>query len=90
MAMEEIKVSGSKLKGKLKELIRAGNVRRIILRNRDGRTLLDMPLTAGFAGAALLPFWAAVGAVVALAQDYTIAVERDPGTGVAPAAPPTV
>lgn len=91
-AMEEIKVSGSKLKGKLKELIKEGNVRRVILRNPEGRTLLDMPLNAGFAGAALLPFWAAVGAVLALAKDYTIAVERDPGKSVAPTPqpPPTV
>lgn len=87
MAMEEIKVSGSKLKEKLKELIREGNVRRIVLRNPDGRTLLDMPVTAGLAGAALLPFWAAVGAVVALAKDYTIGVERDTGKSVVPASP---
>jgi hypothetical protein len=89
MAMEEIKVSGSKLKEKLKELIREGNVRRIVLRNPEGRTLLDMPITAGLAGAALLPFWAAVGAVVALAKDYTIGVERDTGKSVVPATPPT-
>lgn len=91
-AMEEIKVSGSKLKAKLKELIKEGNVRRIILRNPEGKTLLDMPLNAGFAGAALLPFWAAVGAVLFLAKDYTIGVEREPGTSVAPAPtpPPTV
>ena len=89
MAMEEFKVSGGKLKDKLKELIKEGNVRRIILRNPEGRTLLDMPLNAGFAGAALLPFWAAVGAVVALAKDYTIAVEREPGKTVAPPAAPT-
>ena len=91
-AMEEIKVSGAKLKDKLKELIKEGNVRRVILRNPEGRTLLDMPLNAGFAGAALLPFWAAVGAVVALAKDYTIAVERDTGKSIAAASetPPTV
>ncbi len=92
-AMEEIKVSGSKLKSKLKELIKEGNVRRVILRNPEGRTLLDMPLNAGFAGAALLPFWAAVGAVLFLAKDYTIGVEREPGKGVTPSAPnppPTV
>lgn len=87
MAMEEIKVSGSKLKEKLKELIREGNVRRIVLRNPDGRTLLDMPVTAGLAGAALLPFWAAVGAVVALAKDYTIGVERDTGKSVVATSP---
>ena len=80
--MEEIKVSGKALKDKLKALIKEGNVRRVILRNAEGRTLLDMPLNAGFAGAAILPFWAAVGAVVALAKDYTIAVERDPSKSV--------
>ncbi len=81
--MEEIKVTGAKLMAKLKELIKEGNVRRIVLRNPEGRTLLDMPLTAGIAGAALLPFWAAVGAVAVLATDYSILVERDPGTTVA-------
>ena len=76
--MEEIKVSGEKLKATLKSIIREGNVRRIVLRNGQGRTLLDMPLTAGIAGVVLLPFWAAVGTVVALATDFTILVERDP------------
>lgn len=80
--MEEFKVSGAKLMTKLKELIKEGNVRRIVLRNPQGRTLLDMPLNAGIAGAALLPFWAAVGAVAVLATDYSILVERDPGSTV--------
>ena len=80
--MEEVKVSGGKLKAKLKELIREGNVRRVIIRNPKGRVLLDMPLNAGVAGAVLLPFWIAVGAVVALAKDFTIMVERDPGTSI--------
>ncbi|MCU0622954.1 MAG: DUF4342 domain-containing protein [Gemmatimonadaceae bacterium] len=76
-AMEEIKVSAANLKAKLKELLREGNVRRIKLRNPEGRVLLDMPLNAGIAGALLAPFWLAVGAVVALATDITIQVERD-------------
>jgi streptomycin 6-kinase len=80
--VEEIKVTGAKLMSKLKEIIKEGNVRRIVLRNPSGRTLLDMPLNAGIAGAALLPFWAAVGAVAVLATDYSILVERDPGTSV--------
>lgn len=77
--MEEIKVAGGNLKAKLKELIHEGNVRRIVIRNPEGRTLLDIPLNAGVAGAALLPFWAAIGTVAALATHYTIGVERDPG-----------
>lgn len=78
--MEEFKVAGGNLKAKLNELIREGNIRRIVIRNPQGRTLLDLPLAAGVAGAVLLPFWAAVGTLAALATDYTIAVERDPGT----------
>ncbi len=75
--MEEFKVKGSKLMAKLKELIHEGNVRRVILKNPEGRVLLDMPLNAGIAGAALLPFWAAVGAVAVLATDYSVLIERD-------------
>lgn len=80
--MEEIRVAGSNLKAKLKELIREGNVRRIVIRNPQGRTLLDLPLAAGVAGAALVPFWAAVGTIAALASDYTVAVERSTTTAV--------
>ena len=80
--MEEFKVSGTNLKARLKELIHEGNVRRVIIRNAEGRTLLDMPLAAGLAGAVLLPFWAAVSAVVMLARDFTIVVERDNDRGV--------
>ena len=80
--MEEIKVTGAKLVEKLKALIKEGNVRRIVLRNPEGRVLLDMPLNAGIAATALLPFWAAVASIAVLATDYTILVERDPGAGV--------
>ena len=80
--MEEFKVTGAKLMEKLKALIKEGNVRRIMLRNPQGRVLMDVPLNAGIAGAALLPFWAAVASVAVLATDYTIQVERDPGASV--------
>ncbi len=80
--MEEFKVSGAKLVEKLKAVIKEGNVRRIILRNPSGRVLLDMPLNAGIAASALLPFWAAVASIAVLATDYTVQVERDPGTSV--------
>lgn len=79
---EEIKVSGGKLKAKLKEIIKEGGVRRIVIRNPKGRTLLDLPLAAGVAGAVLMPFWIAVGSIAALATDFTIMVEREPGSSV--------
>ncbi|MFN8573954.1 MAG: DUF4342 domain-containing protein [Gemmatimonadaceae bacterium] len=75
--MEEISVSAGKLKDKLKEIIHEGNVRRIIIRNASGRTLIDFPLNAGIAGVVLLPFWAAIAGIVALAKEFTIVVVRD-------------
>jgi hypothetical protein len=86
--MEEVKVSGAALKAKLKEILREGNVRRVVIRNSQGRTLLDMPLTAGVGAAVLAPFWVAVGTVVALAKEFTIAFERDGGTAVTKAERP--
>jgi len=74
--IEELKVSGGQLLGTLKRIVREGNVRRIVVKNAGGRTLLDVPLTAGVVGAALLPFWAAVGGLAALAARYTVVVER--------------
>jgi hypothetical protein len=86
--MSEVKVAADKLKSTLKQLRREGNVRRVIIRNASGRTLLDMPLTAGVAGAVLMPFWMAVAGVVALAKEFTVVIERDPDTAVVRADPP--
>lgn len=80
--MEEIKVTSAKLVEQLKALVKEGNVRRVVLRNPQGRVLLDVPLNAGLAATVLLPFWAAVASVAVLATDFTIQVERDPGTNV--------
>lgn len=77
--MEEIKVSGAKLLEKVKALVKEGNVRRIVLRNPQGRVLLDVPLNAGIAATALLPLWVAIASIAVLATDYTILVERDGG-----------
>ena len=75
---EEFKVSGANLKAKLKEIVRKGTARRVVIKNAQGRSILDVPLAAGIVGAALLPFWAAVGGIAALASDYTIVVEHEP------------
>ena len=80
--MEEFKVKGAKVVERIKALVKEGNVRRIILRNPDGRVLMDVPLNAGVAAAVLLPIWAAIASVIVLATEYTVQVERDPGTGV--------
>ncbi len=75
--MEEIfAVSADDLISKVKELIREGNVTRIIIKDERGRTLLDMPVTVGVVGVVLAPWLAALGAIAALATRCTIAVER--------------
>ena len=76
---EEVHVSGQGLLASLRKIVREGNVRRVVIKNAEGRTVLDMPLTAGVVGAALLPFWAAVGGLAALAAHYTIYIERTGG-----------
>ena len=75
---EEHRVSGDKVISKIKELIHEGNVRRIIIKNDDGRSLIEVPLSVGVVGAVLAPMWAAIGAVAALVTNCSIEVEREP------------
>jgi len=74
--IEEIKVRGSKLFEKVKELVHAGNIRRLIIKNKDGKALVDIPLTIGVIGTLLAPQLALIGAVVALFIDGSIVVEK--------------
>ena len=73
---EEFSVSADNLVGKVKELIREGNVTRIIIRDEGGKTLLEIPVTVGVVGVIFAPWLAALGAIAALATQCTIAVER--------------
>jgi Domain of unknown function (DUF4342) len=85
---QEFTLSGDEVVAKVRELIHAGNIRRITIKNEEGRTMLEVPLTIGLIGAALLPVFAAIGAAAALATRCTIVVERDvepPGAGDTPA-----
>jgi len=74
---EEHKVQGEKIVSKIKELIHQGNVRHIVIKNDEGRTLIEFPVTVGVAGAVLIPVWAAVGALAALVTNCSIEVERE-------------
>lgn len=78
-ARETHRLKGDDLLGKVKELIREGSVRRIAIKNEEGKTLLEIPLAFGVAGAALWPVFAAVGAVAALVTNCSIEVERRKG-----------
>ncbi len=61
---------------KVKELIHEGNVTNIIIKNEDGKTLLEIPVTIGVIGALLVPWLAAIGAIAALVSRCTIVVQR--------------
>jgi hypothetical protein len=73
---EVFKVKGEHLLGKVKELVKEGNVRRITIKNKEGETLMVLPLTLGVVGAVLAPALAAVGAIAALVTECSITVER--------------
>jgi hypothetical protein len=73
---DEFKVKGEDLLKKIREIIHEGNVSRIIIKTEDGRTYLEIPVTIGVLGAILAPILAAVGALAALAANFTIEVIR--------------
>jgi hypothetical protein len=59
-----------------KKLIHEGNVRRLIVKNAEGVTLIEVPLTMGVVGAVLVPVWAAIGAIAAIVSDATVVIEK--------------
>lgn len=72
----EFKVKGEDLMRKIRELINEGNVNRIIIKDDSGKVYLEIPVTVGVVGAIVAPILAAVGALAALAADFTIEVSR--------------
>ncbi len=75
--VEEFEVKGDDLLGRIRELIEEGNVRKVTIKNSDGRTMLEIPLTIGVVGALIAPVAAAIGAVAALVTECTITVTRE-------------
>ena len=73
---EEFKLNGGEIIDKIKEIFHEGNIRRIILKDENGKVFLEIPLTVGIIGAALVPVLAAVGAIAALVSKLTIVVEK--------------
>ena len=74
---EEFRLNGEELLAKIKELIHEGNIRRVIIKNKDGKVLIEFPMTLGVVGAVLAPTLAAVGAVAALIGEATVVVEKN-------------
>lgn len=72
---ETIRLQGSELLDRAKEVIHEGNARRVVIKQGD-RVVAEFPLTAGVVGTLLAPILAAIGALVALLKDCSIEVER--------------
>jgi hypothetical protein len=73
---EEFQINGEEVIAKLKELMREGNIRRITIKNEEGRSLIDIPLTFGLVGVLLAPQLAAIGAIAALVSKCTLVIEK--------------
>ncbi len=74
--VEEIQVVGRDLVDKVKALIHEGNVRRIIIKDVQGNTFVEIPVTVAAVGVILAPVLAAGGAIAAAVAKFTIVVER--------------
>ncbi len=73
---EEFRVNGEQLLSKVKELLHQGNIRRVTIKDKDGKILVEFPMTFGVVGALLAPSLAALGAVAALVSEATVVVEK--------------
>jgi hypothetical protein len=74
---ETFNVKGEDLLKKVKQIIHEGNVRRITIKDKNGKELIVLPLSLGVVGAVFAPALAAVGAIAALVAECSITVERE-------------
>ena len=73
---ERITINGEDLVAKIKDIVKQGNAKKIIIKGKDDNEILSFPVTVGVAGIVLAPIFAAVGAIAALATECTIVIER--------------
>lgn len=73
---EEFRVNGEELLAKIKQLVHEGNIRRIMIKDKEGHVLMEIPLTFGVVGVLLAPTLAAIGAIAALLTEATVVVEK--------------
>jgi hypothetical protein len=73
---EEFRVNGEELITKVKNLLKEGNIRRIIIKDKEGKVIFEIPLTFGILGALIAPQLAAIGAIAALVSEATVVVEK--------------
>lgn len=74
---ESFRIQGENLLKRVNDLIKEGNVRRITIKDKNGKNVIVIPLTMGVVGAAIAPILAGIGAIAALIGECTITVERE-------------
>jgi hypothetical protein len=73
---EEFHVNGEELLTEIKKVLKEGNIRRVIIKNKEGKVVFEIPLTLGVVGALIAPQLAAIGAIAALLSEATVVVEK--------------
>jgi len=73
---EEFRVDGEKIVSKIKELLHEGNIRKVIIKDKEGKTLMEIPVTFGVVGVLIAPQLAAIGAIAALLTEAVVVVEK--------------
>lgn len=73
---EEFHVNGEELLSEIKRALKEGNIRRVIIKNKEGKVVFEIPLTLGVVGALIAPQLAAIGAIAALLSEATVVVEK--------------
>jgi hypothetical protein len=74
---ETFHVNGKEILKKVKDLIKEGNIRKIIIKDKDDKTILEIPLSLGVAMTVLAPVFAIIGTMAALITECSITVVRE-------------
>ncbi|MFW5979767.1 MAG: DUF4342 domain-containing protein [Halanaerobiales bacterium] len=72
----EYKVKGQELIEKIKELIKKGNIKKITVRNEQGETVLEIPVTAGVVGLVLFPYIGILAGLAAMLKEYKLEIDK--------------
>jgi len=73
---ESFQVSGKELVSRIKEIFKEGKARKVIIKNEEDETIMEFSLKMGAIGLVLAPQLAAIGAIAAMAKDWTIIIEK--------------
>jgi hypothetical protein len=76
VVVKDVKVMAEDLLRTVKDLVKEGNVRRITVKDKEGKVVASFPLSAGVIGTLLAPALVALGALSAVMTECTLSVER--------------